>query len=78
MRAIIRDGRRAFLGSQSLRRLELEKRREIGVIITDDEVVAQMRAVFEEDWAQTDSGRKRLRKERKAEKKDEKQLAAAS
>jgi len=78
MRAIIRDRSRAFLGSQSLRRLELEKRREIGVIVTDDEVVAQMREIFEEDWAQTDSGRKRLRKERKAEKKDEKQLAAAS
>ena len=78
MRAIIRDGSRAFLGSQSLRRLELEKRREIGVIVTDEEVVAQMREIFEEDWAQTDSGRKRLKKERKAEKKEEKQLAAAS
>ena len=35
IRAIIRDGKRAFLGSQSLRRLELEKRREVGVIVTD-------------------------------------------
>ncbi|MBW8862724.1 MAG: phosphatidylserine synthase, partial [Acidobacteria bacterium] len=42
IRAIIRDGSRAFLGSQSLRRLELEKRREVGVIVTDEEVVAQM------------------------------------
>jgi phosphatidylserine/phosphatidylglycerophosphate/cardiolipin synthase-like enzyme len=78
IRAIIRDGKRAFLGSQSLRRLELEKRREVGVIVTDEEVVAQMKEIFEEDWAQTDSGRKRLKKEKKAEKKDEKQLAAAS
>src|SRR6185295_12743118 len=31
VRAIIRDGRRAFVGSQSLRRLELDKRREVGV-----------------------------------------------
>ena len=36
VRAIIRDGKRAFIGSQSLRRLELEKRREVGVIVTDE------------------------------------------
>jgi phosphatidylserine/phosphatidylglycerophosphate/cardiolipin synthase-like enzyme len=57
VRAIIRDGRRAFFGSQSLRKLELERRREIGVIITDAKVVNQMYAVFEQDWAQTDSGK---------------------
>ncbi|HJZ74975.1 MAG TPA: phospholipase D-like domain-containing protein [Vicinamibacterales bacterium] len=78
IRAIIRDGKRAFLGSQSLRRLELERRREVGVIVADDEVVAQMRATFEEDWAQTQSGKKRLRKEKRPEKKEEKPLAAAS
>jgi cardiolipin synthase len=78
IRAIIRDGKRAFMGSQSLRRLELEKRREVGIVITDEDVVAQMKDIFEEDWTQTDSGRKRLKKEKKAEKKEEKQLAAAS
>ena len=78
IRAIIRDGKRAFLGSQSLRRLELDKRREVGLIITDEKVVDQMKEIFEADWAQTDSGRKQLKKEKKAEKKDEKQLAAAS
>jgi cardiolipin synthase A/B len=78
IRAIIRDGKRAFMGSQSLRRLELEKRREVGIVITDEDVVAQMKEIFEEDWTQTDSGRKRLKKEKKAEKKEEKQLAAAS
>jgi len=78
IRAIIRDGKRAFMGSQSLRRLELEKRREIGVIITDEIVVREMMEVFEGDWAETPSGRKQLKKEKKAEKKEEKQLAAAS
>jgi phosphatidylserine/phosphatidylglycerophosphate/cardiolipin synthase-like enzyme len=78
IRAIIRDGKRAFLGSQSLRRLELEKRREIGVIITDDDAIRQLRQIFEDDWAQTESGRKQLKKDKKAEKKEEKQLAAAS
>ena len=58
IRAIIRDGRRAFLGSQSLRRLELEKRREIGVIASDKRVVRRMIAVFEHDWAQTGSGKR--------------------
>ena len=77
IRAIIRDGRRAFVGSQSLRRLELEKRREVGVIITDEVVVRQMEDVFEKDWAQTPSGRKKRKKDEKAERKEEK-LARAS
>jgi phosphatidylserine/phosphatidylglycerophosphate/cardiolipin synthase-like enzyme len=75
IRAIIRDGRRAFVGSQSLRKLELEKRREIGVIIHDETVVRQMQSIWEQDWAQTDSGKKEARK---AEKKSGKELAAAS
>ena len=78
IRAIIRDGERAFLGSQSLRRVELEKRREVGIIITDERVVEEMLEIFEDDWAQTDSGRKKLKKIRKAAKKEEKELAAAS
>ena len=81
IRAIIRDGKRAFMGSQSLRRLELEKRREVGVIITDEIVVREMLDVFEKDWAETDSGKKSAKKTAKkaakAEKKEEK-LAAAS
>ena len=78
VRAIIRDGRRAFVGSQSLRRIELDKRREIGVIITDQAVVNEMRETFQSDWARTDSGKKEAKKAEKASKKDEKLLAAAS
>jgi hypothetical protein len=48
------------------------------VIIADEGVIRQMRQTFEDDWAQTDSGRKQLKKDKKAEKKDEKQLARAS
>jgi cardiolipin synthase len=77
IRAIVRDGKRAFLGSQSLRRLELEKRREVGVIVTDEIVVKQMEEVFEKDWAQTPSGRKKRKKEAKQEKR-ELRLAKAS
>ena len=75
VRAMIRDGRRAFVGSQSLRRLELEKRREVGLIITDEIVVRQLLGVFETDWALTDSGKKEKKKAAKAGKagkKDEK------
>jgi len=87
IRAIIRDGKRAFVGSQSLRRLELEKRREVGVIITDDAVIKQMTEIFEKDWALTDSGRKQMKKAEKKAVKAEKaekaekrvlKLAAAS
>lgn len=57
VRAIVQDGRRAFVGSQSLRRTELERRREIGLIIDDTDVVRQIVDIFETDWADTDRGR---------------------
>src|SRR3989449_4559315 len=82
VRAIVRDSRRAFVGSQSLRKLELEKRREIGVIVHDRPVVRQMQRVFEEDWAETDTGRKQAKQAEKREKdgkdKAPRALAAAS
>lgn len=57
VRAIIRDGKDAFLGSQSLRKLELDKRREVGIIVKNASIVRELTATFEEDWALTDSGR---------------------
>ena len=51
VRAIVRDGQRAFIGSQSLRKLELDKRREVGVIVTDRKIVERIMAVFARDWA---------------------------
>jgi cardiolipin synthase len=58
VRAIVRDGSRAFLGSQSLRKFELERRREIGLIVDDAAVVRGLRQVFEQDWALTPTGKK--------------------
>jgi phosphatidylserine/phosphatidylglycerophosphate/cardiolipin synthase-like enzyme len=81
VRAMVRDSKRAFVGSQSLRRLELEKRREVGVIITDESVIRELQAIFESDWAQTESGQKEAKKAKKEEKKarkGEKELAKAS
>lgn len=56
VRAIVQDGKRAFVGSQSLRRAELERRREIGVIISDTKVVRQIVETFEADWKQASKG----------------------
>jgi len=64
-RAIIRDGTRAFIGSQSLRKLELDARREIGVIINDVRIARKMRAVFEADWAEATPHKKAEKKERR-------------
>jgi phosphatidylserine/phosphatidylglycerophosphate/cardiolipin synthase-like enzyme len=52
VRAMVRDGARAFVGSQSLRRPELEQRREVGVLITNPVVARQIRDIFESDWAE--------------------------
>jgi cardiolipin synthase len=52
-RTIIRDGRQAFVGSQSLRPPELDSRREIGIIVRDSKVVKHLLAIFEEDWLST-------------------------
>lgn len=48
--AIIRDGRQVFLGSQSLRKVELDGRREVGFITRDPKVVKSLLDMFETDW----------------------------
>jgi phosphatidylserine/phosphatidylglycerophosphate/cardiolipin synthase-like enzyme len=53
VRAIVVDGNKAFVGSQSLRRTELDRRREIGVVIGDPSIVSQIIRTFESDWALT-------------------------
>jgi len=54
VRAIIQDGKCAFVGSQSLRKLELDSRREVGVIVKDPGIVGRLSEIFERDWALTD------------------------
>jgi phosphatidylserine/phosphatidylglycerophosphate/cardiolipin synthase-like enzyme len=56
VRAIVRDGATAFVGSQSLRKLELDGRREVGMIVTDTRIAKKIQSVFEADW--DDSGGK--------------------
>jgi cardiolipin synthase len=57
VRAVIRDGLDAFVGSQSLRKLELDRRREVGLFVTRAAVVKELVATFEADWALTVLGR---------------------
>jgi phosphatidylserine/phosphatidylglycerophosphate/cardiolipin synthase-like enzyme len=68
-RVIIADGRKAFVGSQSLRRLELDDRREVGVIFTVPGVVKQLVSVFESDWSMTETGKEDARENGKERKK---------
>lgn len=53
-RTMIRDGRRVFIGSQSLREIELDARREVGVIFSDSRIANRLAATFEEDWTLTE------------------------
>ncbi len=57
VRSIVRDRRDVFIGSQSLRALELDQRREVGIIVRQPSIVAEVVKVFEQDWAQTDAAK---------------------
>ena len=54
-RTIIRDRREAFVGSQSLRKAELDSRREVGVIVRDATVADGLIETFEADWGAKES-----------------------
>lgn len=49
VRAIVVDGREVFIGSQSLRKLELDGRREIGLICREPAIARRVAQVFEKD-----------------------------
>jgi phosphatidylserine/phosphatidylglycerophosphate/cardiolipin synthase-like enzyme len=50
VRAIVRDGTACFIGSQSLRKLELDGRREVGIVVTDSRIAKKVQSTFESDW----------------------------
>lgn len=77
VRAIVRDGLRAFVGSQSLAKSELENRREVGLIVNNPAVARQLLQVFDADWKESaPKDGKDEKAEKKEEKKDEKASAA--
>lgn len=49
-RTIIRDRSQAFVGSQSLRPVELDLRREVGLIVREPKIVKKLMDLFEGDW----------------------------
>jgi cardiolipin synthase len=80
-RTIIRDGRQAFVGSQSLRAVELDSRRELGLIVRELKVVRKLVATFESDWSTTDGaghGEKRIGDQHAPAQKEEAEKAIAS
>ena len=83
VRAMVRDGDTAFVGSQSLRALELDGRREVGLIVKEPKTVKRMLEIFEDDWSKTDLAAKEakeLKKELKElkEKKGDEAMAEAA
>jgi len=58
-RAIIRDRSEAFIGSQSLRKLELDARREIGVIFRGRSAINALLRYFKKDWQENAGKSKR-------------------
>ena len=62
-RSIVRDRSFAFIGSQSLRALELDARREVGVIFRDTRVVNRIVQTFQADWAQAELAAQQTKEE---------------
>ena len=50
VRCLVRDRQAAFVGSQRLRKLELDSRRAVGLITKDRRTVNKLAAVFDKDW----------------------------
>jgi phosphatidylserine/phosphatidylglycerophosphate/cardiolipin synthase-like enzyme len=65
IRAIVRDSEQAFVGSQSLRKAELDERREVGILISHRPTVRRIQQTFEEDWALTGLAKEAAEREAK-------------
>jgi cardiolipin synthase len=77
VRAMLRDQKDLFLGSMSLRALELDKRREVGVIVKERAAAKQFKELFEDDWSKTDTAKKKAEKDKKEEKREAATAAAS-
>ena len=49
-KCVVVDSRRFFVGSQNLREVSLDRRREVGLIAEDDALARKIERVFDEDW----------------------------
>ncbi|HVF91979.1 MAG TPA: phospholipase D-like domain-containing protein [Blastocatellia bacterium] len=49
-KCVVVDGARFFVGSQNLRAVSLDRRREVGILVEDDAMSRRIERVFDEDW----------------------------
>jgi phosphatidylserine/phosphatidylglycerophosphate/cardiolipin synthase-like enzyme len=56
-RMILRDRTHAFVGSQSLRAMELDRRREVGIVFEDAAVTESIAKTFLDDWKRALEGK---------------------
>jgi phosphatidylserine/phosphatidylglycerophosphate/cardiolipin synthase-like enzyme len=49
-KCIVVDGHRFFVGSQNLREVSMDHRREVGIIIEDHVIAQKIERIFDEDW----------------------------
>src|SRR5207249_3264349 len=56
-RTIVRDGHSVFIGSQGLREVELDARREVGIIFKDRAIARKIAKTFHADWKAMENGR---------------------
>jgi phosphatidylserine/phosphatidylglycerophosphate/cardiolipin synthase-like enzyme len=49
-KCIVVDGTRFFIGSQNIRPVSLDRRREVGIIVEDEAMGRKIERVFDEDW----------------------------
>src|SRR5262245_13918801 len=58
LRAMLRDDTELYIGSQGMRTIELDRRREVGIVLRDRTAIKRFRTVFDEDWSSTEAGAK--------------------
>ena len=71
VRAIVRDGTRAFVGSQSLRKIELDSRREVGLLVNNPTVTRKLLQVFEQDWLDAEQKNEKEKAKDASDKRDD-------
>jgi phosphatidylserine/phosphatidylglycerophosphate/cardiolipin synthase-like enzyme len=48
---VLVDGNQAYIGSENASETSLDKNREMGIIIQDSQIIAQLQTTFNNDWA---------------------------
>jgi phosphatidylserine/phosphatidylglycerophosphate/cardiolipin synthase-like enzyme len=48
---MVADGRLAFVGSENISAASLDRNRELGLMIADQQVISRLQKTFQVDWA---------------------------